>query len=75
MKNTEALCYKPLITKQSRLFRFSSFQQKSLSRFNGDQKMRAKLGAKPFDFCQHHWTKMDTIWVTPALQLYEAASR
>jgi hypothetical protein len=39
------------------------------------QEMRAKLGAKPFDACQHHWTKMDTIYVAPALQLHESASQ
>jgi hypothetical protein len=58
----------------SHFFRFNSFQQQSLSRQKDHQKMRAKLGAKPFDSCQHHWTKMDNIYVAPALQLHEAAS-
>ena len=34
----------------------------------------SKLGAKPFDSCQHHRTTMDKIYVAPALQLHEAAS-
>jgi hypothetical protein len=51
----------------SHFFRFNSFQQKSLSRQNDHQKMRAKLGAKPFGSCQHHWTKMDKIYVAPVL--------
>jgi len=59
----------------SHSFRFNSFQQKSLSRQNHHQKMRAKLGAKPFDACQLHWTTMDNIYVAPALQLHEAASQ
>jgi len=35
----------------------------------------SKLGAKPFDSCQHHWTKIDKMYVAPALQLHEAASQ
>jgi hypothetical protein len=54
---------------------FNIFQQKSLSRQNDHQKMRAKLGAKPFDSRQQHWTKMDKICIAPALHLFEAASR
>jgi hypothetical protein len=51
-------------------FRYNSLQSKNLSRQNDQQ----KLGAKPFDSCQHHWTKMDNMCVALAPQLYEAAS-
>jgi hypothetical protein len=57
----------------SDFFLFNSFQLKSLSRQNDHQKKRAKLGAEPFDSCQQHWTKMDTLCVAPALQLHESA--
>jgi hypothetical protein len=56
-------------------FASTACNKKSLSRQNDHQKMRAKLGAKPFDACQQHWTKMDKIWVAPALQPHEAASQ
>jgi len=56
-------------------FCFNSFQQKSLSHQNDHQKMRAKVGAKPFDSCQQRWTTMDNFHVAPALQLHEAASQ
>jgi hypothetical protein len=57
------------------LLNFNGFQRKSLIRQNDHQKMRAKLGAKPFYSRQHHWTKMDKICIAPALQLNEAASQ
>jgi hypothetical protein len=33
------------------------------------------MEAKPFDACQHDWTKFDTMCVAPALQLHEATSQ
>jgi hypothetical protein len=62
------------LLQQATSFASTAFNKKSLSRQNDHQKMRAKLGAKPFDSCQQHWTKMDTLCVAPALQLHEAAS-
>jgi hypothetical protein len=59
----------------SHFFRFNSFLQKKPEPPKRPQEMRAKLGAKPFDSCQHHWTTMDTLCVAPALQLHEAASQ
>jgi hypothetical protein len=56
-------------------FASTAFNKKSLSRQNDHQKLRAKLRAKPFYSCQHHWTKMDKNCVAPALQLNEAASQ
>ena len=62
-------CYsKPFLSLQS-------LSTKSLSCPNDHQKMRAKMGAKPFDSCQLHWTKLDKIFVTLALQLHEASSQ
>jgi len=62
------------LLQQAISFASTAFNKKSLSSQNDHQKMRAKLGAKPFDSCQHHWTTMDKICVALALQLHEAAS-
>jgi hypothetical protein len=42
---------------------------------NDHHMMRAKLGAKPFYSCHHHWTKMDKICIASALYAHDTASQ
>jgi hypothetical protein len=57
------------------LVSFNSFQRKMSEPQDDHQKLRAKVGAKPFDTQQQHWTQIDKIFTIPALQLHAATSQ
>lgn len=49
--------------------------EKSLNSQNDHQKLRAKLGAKPFNSRQQHWTTLDTFHTTSAWQAHQTTSQ